>query len=158
MLYSNFRTQGKLSRVVQIPSAYGTSPIGNEVWDVDANTGINVALGNLGVNAGSLPAGTLVTVVWPDGTTAQFLRTNSVPSILWVYVPGSMRDKNGNPITPVSGTMVNNPNTSGSGSGSAQPPDPNGNILVTGTALCKTSVTANNGVDTIYVFITYVPC
>jgi hypothetical protein len=159
MLFGNFRTQGKLSKVIPIPPAYGTTPIGNEVWDVDTNTGINVALGNMNVNPATLPAGTIISVVWADGTTAQFIRTNSVPSILWVYVPGSMRDKNGNPITPISGTMVPNPNTAGAGGGNSQPAAPNpATITITGTEYCQMGVTLSNGVDTIYVYIFYVPC
>jgi hypothetical protein len=132
----------------------------DEVWDVDANTGINIALGNSGVNAGTLPPGTLVSVTWADGTTATFIRTNSVPSVLWVYVPGSMRDKNGNPITPVSGTLAANPNTGGAGGGTTQPaaPNPPSTMVVTGTEYCQVGATWSDGVSSIYVYITFVPC
>lgn len=158
-LFANFRTQGKLGGVVKIPPAYGTTPINNEVWDVDANTGINVALSNIGVNAGPLPAGTLVSVTWPDGTTAQFIRTNSVPSLSWKYVPGTMKDKNGNPITPVSGTMIKNPNTGGSGGGSTVPyTNPPWLTTIHGEGTCQSSVTWYDGQSTYYVYVTFLPC
>jgi hypothetical protein len=160
MLYANFRTQGKLGGPVKVPPTYGISPINNEAWDVDANTAANnVIATQTGINPASLPLGTLIMVTW-HGTTAQFIRTNSVPSVLWVYLPGSMKDKNGNPITPVSGARITNPNTTGSGSGSADPsnPNPHSNTNLTGTELCKGSVTFSDGVSTVYVFITYFPC
>src|SRR6202034_2467341 len=109
---------------IAIPPAYGTTPINNEAWEVDTSTGIGQALLNMNVNQGNIPMGTVVTVTWQDGTTAQFIRSNSVPTLQWVYVPGSMRNKARQPITPVSGTTIQNPNTSGSGGGIALPSVP----------------------------------
>lgn len=80
---------------------------------------------------------------------------------LWRYVPGSMRDEDGNPVAPTTGTIVSNPNTSGGGSGTATPPDPNGQIVNTGTSYCKSAVNVyddGSGVATLYVFTTYIPC
>lgn len=160
-MYANFRTQGKLGGPIKVPPENTVSPLGSETWDVDANTAINNTVATeTGQNPASFPLGTLVMVTWSDGTTAQFIRTNKEPTVLWVYVPGSMKDKAGNPITPVSGVKITNPNTSGAGSGSADPSIPNApaSINLIGVEYCKGSVTFSDGVSTIYVFITYFPC
>jgi hypothetical protein len=153
MLFGNFRTQGKLGGPVKIPPAYGTTPIGNDVWEADTSTGIGLALAAMGVDPGNLPMGTLITVTWQDGTTAQFIRSNSVPTLQWIYVPGSMRNKAGDPITPIAGTTIQNPNTSGSGGGYANPAVPApGTVTITGGSSCVATATFQDGSGTTYVF------
>jgi hypothetical protein len=135
--------QSRNSPPIKIPPAYGTTPIGSEAWDVDANTGINQAYPG---NPGEVPLGTIIQVVWQDGTQAQFIRTNSVASLLWAYVPGTMKDKNGNPITPPAGTMNPNTKTNGAGSGSANFPGSGGSglqITIQGGNLCTYKVTVS---------------
>jgi hypothetical protein len=133
------------------------SPIGNEVWDVDANTGINQVI----PSPASVPTGTIVVVVWQDGTTAQFIRTNSVPTVLWVYVPGSMKNKAGQPITPISGTQTKNPNSGGTGSGVIIPTVTGSNpwyLQLTGGNTCTGTTTLTIPEEGDYIFQFYFPC
>jgi len=159
-LYVNFRSGGPTGgKPIQIPPAISTTPINSESWDVDANTGINNVLQiQFGVDPAALPLGTLVSVQWQDGTTATFIRTNSVATLLWVYVPGSMRDKNGKPITPISGSAIANPNTAGPGSGAVQLPNSPIQAVGTGVEYCQLTVTLSDGSNARYVYIYYVPC
>jgi hypothetical protein len=153
-IYGTLRGEkGAPTAPIKLPSEYGGSPIGNEAWSVDANTGINIVVSN----AAQLPIGTLVMVVWQDGTTATFVRTNSVPSLLWAYVPGSMKDKNGNPITPVTGVMINNPKSGGSGGGVIIPNSPYP-LQFLGGPTCTGTATVTIPDDATYVYTFFLPC
>src|SRR5262249_2625097 len=64
------------------------------------------------------PGVTTVTVKFQDGTTAKFLLVNPTGTVTWVYIAGSARDKNGNPINPqLTGVPTSEP--------PASPPNPN---------------------------------
>lgn len=160
MIFGNIRKSGAINGVIKIPPNYGTTPINSETWEVDSSNGIGNALWTtLGVDQGNLPMGTLVSVVWQDGTTAQFVRTNSVPTLQWVYVPGSMKNKNGQPITPVSGTTILNPNPGGTGGGASVPgvPAPR-TIIFLGSKACVGEQTFQDGTGAIYVYDFFIPC
>jgi hypothetical protein len=156
ILFGPLRSSGTLSGPITIPLPWGQSPIGNEAWEVDASTGLNQVV----PNPGAVPLGTLVIAKWQDGTTAQFVRTNSVPTLMWVYVPGSMRNAAGNPITPITGTRLLNPHTSGTGSGvvpigsGANP----GDLYLDGGSFCTGSTTLTVPDDGVYIFQFFFPC
>jgi hypothetical protein len=161
VFFGSFRAGGSLGKVIPITGEYGGSPIGNEAWDVDANTAINQYLATLPtpINPANVPTFTVISVVWqPSGITAKFIRTNSVPSLLWAYVPGSMKDASGNPLTPVSGALMSNPNAGagGAGSGTVLPTSP-WTLTLSGGNTCSGSATATiDGID--YIFKFFVPC
>jgi hypothetical protein len=155
VLFGPLRGSGKLAGPVKVSVGYGASPINDEAWSVDANTGINIQISN----PAAVPIGTVIVVVWYDGTTAQFIRSNSVPSLLWVYVPGSMKDKSGNPITPLSGLLILNPHSAGSGSGIVPiASGANSSLQSIGGNYCSGSATLTIPDDETYVFIFYYPC
>jgi hypothetical protein len=159
-IYANMRNAGgPLAGPIHIPPAYGTSPIGNDVFAADSSTGINVALGQLGINTGNIPFGTTIMVTWQDGSTAQFIRSNSVPTLTWIYVPGSAKDSGGNPINITLGTMIQNPHTGGIGSGFVIPTDPNQWYLYfQGGNSCTGSATLTIPGDGDYNFDFFFPC
>ena len=76
---------------------------------------LSQVLNHRSVNAAYVPTFTVVKVQWADGTTAEFVPTNSVPTEPWVIVPGRAR-KSGQPINLGDGTLLLNANP-GSGSG-----------------------------------------
>lgn len=104
---------------INIPTEYGTSILNNPIWVEDANSAIARVLyidRGISANSSSVKVGTIVTVVWTDGSKAQFVRTNLTGSFQWAYVPGSARNANGDPINPSTGQVLSAP-ASGGGSG-----------------------------------------
>jgi hypothetical protein len=160
MFFGNIRKSGAINGVIKIPPTYGITPIGNEAWEVDTSNGIQNALWfTLGIDGGNVPPLTVVSVAWKDGTTAQFIRTNSVPTLLWKYVPNSMKDKDGTPITPIAGTTIQNPNTGGKGGGIVIPTVPTPYYLYfQASQYCTATTTLDDGSGTVYQYVYYVTC
>lgn len=121
-LFAQMRKAGAIAKPINIPPNYGVSYINNDALAEDTNSAISLVLyTQLGVNPNDVPRGTVVTVIWQDGTSAQFVRISLTGSIQWQYKPGTAKDKNGNPIDP-NGTKSTNPNAGqGSGSGDVGP-------------------------------------
>jgi hypothetical protein len=120
-LFAQMRAASILSKPIPINPDYGGSYINNDALAEDTSSGISnyLYVQNL-VNPNNVPVGTVVTVKWSDGTTAQFVRVTTSGSIQWAYKPGTAKNSNGQPINP-DGSLVTNPATSGTGSGVANP-------------------------------------
>lgn len=103
---------------VNEPSYYTTTFINSQ--DVEVGPGIDQALAAQGVNWNSLSLGTTVTVVFPDGTKAIYIKFQVEYTDHWQWT-GVAWDKNGNRINRA-GQVQKNPNTSGGGGGSVDAP------------------------------------
>src|SRR5581483_5000062 len=63
--------------------------------------------------------GAKLTVVYPDGTKAVFVKTSNPHSYQWTRDGIHAWDSHGRPFTDRHGTVAPNPNTAGTGTGSA---------------------------------------
>jgi hypothetical protein len=103
---------------VTIPSDYGGSFINNDALDADTSTAImRVLTIDRGISplSPSIKPGTIVTVVWADGTKAQFIRQSATATYQWKYVEGSARNANGQPIDRQGRVIGATPSGTGSG-------------------------------------------
>jgi hypothetical protein len=101
---------------VRVPPEYGGSIIGNSAFFEDTSTAISLVLFvQRNINPNLVSIGTVVTVIFQDGSKAQFRRTSRIGSLQWSYVQGSARAPNGAPID-LNGNSVN-VQTAGTGSG-----------------------------------------
>lgn len=101
---------------INMPSNYDSSFI-NSSDELDS-PGIGFALGQMGVNPSSFPIGSKLTVVYPDGSKAVFVKASNLATYQWVWDGIHAWNAQGKPINR-SGTIIGNPNTAGGGSGSA---------------------------------------
>lgn len=101
---------------VNEPPDYAGSFINSSEEEVIPGTGN--ALIHMGINPASIQPGTVITVVFEDGTTAQYVKVSNTATYQWTW-NGIAHDKAGHRINR-NGTLVSNPNTAGSGSGHAQ--------------------------------------
>jgi hypothetical protein len=99
------------------PDSYSESFI-NSI-DEEVGPGIDLALSQEGVSWAGIPIGTVITVNFSDGTTAQYIKTNNSTDH-WAW-NGVAHNKSGQPINR-NGTVQTNPNTAGTGGGSVTPP------------------------------------
>jgi hypothetical protein len=99
------------------PPDYKTSIINSDYGEV--TPGINVALGKLDqpINPAAIPVGSVLTVIFQDGTTAQFIKFSETLSDMWQW-NGIAHNAKGQLIHR-DGSLVNNPNTTGTGGGNA---------------------------------------
>jgi len=67
-------------------------------------------------NISQIPVGTTVMFVFPDGSKAQFVKSNATGTFQWVW-NGLAWDKDKNPVD-INGNPIANPNPSGSSGGS----------------------------------------
>jgi hypothetical protein len=74
-----------------------SSYIGSEDALVDSRA-VSNAIGNEGLNPAAMPVGTIVSVEWSDGTSAQFQKIGN-STMMWVIVPGSAKNKDNQKIT-----------------------------------------------------------
>lgn len=102
----------------QIQAPGGSTLVNNAGWQEDADVLIRDWIADQGIqtNDSRIKRGTVVTVKYPDGSTAQFKRETVIGTGQWVYVEGSARNAAGKPINPWNGSIVSAP-TSGTGSG-----------------------------------------
>jgi hypothetical protein len=99
-----------------------------------------------GNSAAVLAPGTIITLKFADGSTAQFIKISGATDIMWQRT-GTAHDKNGNLINSHGPLAQNNPNTSGGGSASASAfggTAPQVVYGVTGFKSCTVSITAVN--------------
>jgi len=101
---------------IALPTAYQSSIINS--LDEEIGPGINAALVAKGINPGSIPVGTVVKVMFADGTSATFIKISGSSSLQWEWT-GDAWDANGNPINR-NGTPKTNPNVGGFFGGSAE--------------------------------------
>jgi hypothetical protein len=66
---------------LDISEEYASSFINST--DEEVSPGIGSALIHLGVNQATIPLGTVITVTFPDGTTAEFVRISTTSSYQW---------------------------------------------------------------------------
>ena len=116
-LFYSFRGSDPIAQVT-IPSDYGGSFINNDALDADTSTAImRVLTIDRGISplSPSIKPGTIVTVVWADGTKAQFIRQSATATYQWKYVEGSARNANGQPIDRQGRVIGATPSDTGSG-------------------------------------------
>jgi hypothetical protein len=110
-LFADRRAPSAVTKTINIPPDFGVSFINNSALAEDTGTAISqVLFVERGINPNSVPLGTVVEVQWQDGTTARFTRIAIMGSLQWGYVPGTARDKKGNPID-ATGKVIPNPNS-----------------------------------------------
>jgi len=102
---------------INMPSEYDGSFIGST--DEYDSPGIGRALALLGINPAEFPIGAKLTVVYPDGTKAVFVKISNTGSYQWTWDGIHAWDSHGHPFTDRNGTVAPNPNTAGTGTGSA---------------------------------------
>lgn len=120
-LFAQMRAASILSKPILIDPEYGGSYINNDALAEDTSSGIsNYLYIQNQVNPNNVPVGTVVTVKWSDGTTAQFIRVSTTSSYQWAYKPGTAKNSEGQPINP-DGSLVKNSATSGTGAGIVNP-------------------------------------
>lgn len=102
---------------VNEPDTYAVSIINSD--DSEVGPGIDVALAHLDppIVSSMIQDGTVLTVVFSDGTTAQFVKIDGDMSSHWQW-NGIAHNKKGQLIHR-DGSLVNNPNTTGTGGGNA---------------------------------------
>jgi hypothetical protein len=100
------------------PTAYSSSFINSTEEEVAP--GIGYAFGQLGINPGSIAVGTVITVKFDDGTTAQYVKLSALNTYQWSW-NGIAHNKDGKLIHR-DGTLVVNPNTAGGGGGDVGAP------------------------------------
>ena len=104
--------------VVKISDEYAASFVRSTEDEV--SPGIGRALILMGIDQGSIPPGTVITVRFPDGTTAEYIKQSNFSTYQWIW-NGTAHDKNGRQIYR-DGTFVTNSNTGGAGDGHANVP------------------------------------
>jgi hypothetical protein len=113
----NVTLMATIQSAAKIPSLtidpnYISSFIGIPDW-LAASRGISYAIGLLGVNPAALKDGTTVMVTFSDGTSAQFTKACTYCTTMWVYKPGTAKNKDGKFIDTsgkVIGNSINNLN------------------------------------------------
>src|SRR5690348_12802788 len=119
------------------PESYAGTII--NMSDEEVGPGISSALGKLGINAGTIRIGTIVTVTFKDGTKAKFMKiSNSTEMWRWT---GEAWDKDGNPINR-DGSLKTNPNAAGGGYGGS----------------VETNVPTRDGSNVVYTMTTSTKC
>jgi hypothetical protein len=143
--------------VLNEPTNYASSFINS--LEEETEPGINAALAAKGISPGTIAVGTVITLKFEDGTTAQYIKISSVLTTQWQWT-GIAHDAQGR-LMHRDGSLVANPNTAGSGGGSMSAPGfgagHNWNFNVSGRDLCtmQTTITVN-GESTGYVYFS--PC
>ncbi len=100
--------------VVDEPPAYAGSFINTS--DDEITPGIsNALLLEKGINPNSIDLGTVITVKFQDGTSAQYQKVSKVSSYMWQW-NGTAHNKDGKLIDRA-GNLKINPNTAGAGAG-----------------------------------------
>lgn len=104
--------KAKIPRV-KVPAGYKTSIIGS--LDQEVGPGISQGLVSVNINPGFLQIGTVVTAVFVDGTSGQFIKQCTC-SDMWSWT-GVAWGSDGKPINRNTGAPLKNPSTGGSGGG-----------------------------------------
>jgi hypothetical protein len=117
--------------------------------DEEVGPGIDQALLAKGIVWADLPTGTIVTVVFQDGTKAQFIKVEQ-SSDHWVWA-GKAWNSQGKLINR-GGSLVANPNSSGAGGGGASITVGQAQFGLASQALCtwEQSVTSDGQTDTAF--------
>lgn len=100
-------------KMVSEPTSYASSFINSSEEEVEP--GINYALVQMGIDPGSIPAGTVITVKFEDGTDAQYVKGLATATYQWTW-NGIAHNKVGQLIDR-SGRLRSNPNSAGKGGG-----------------------------------------
>jgi hypothetical protein len=124
---------------VNEPYVYASSFVNSD--DAEVGPGIDQALLDKGILWSSLPDGTVITVVFTDGTSAQFYLENNSSSDHWIW-NGTAHNQQGQPINR-NGIVLSNPNSSGGGGGDVSAPPIGGDLtyFIGGKPQCRYSVT-----------------
>jgi hypothetical protein len=101
-------------QMVNEPADYAGSFINS--LDEEVVPGISNALIQMGVNPATIAVGTLITVKFADGTTAQYIKASSTSSYQWTWT--GVAHNSAGKLIHRDGSLVVNPNTAGNGSGS----------------------------------------
>jgi hypothetical protein len=123
------------------PEDYASSFVGSEEGEVVP--GIGQALLQLGINPAEIPIGTVITVKFSDGTTAQYVKQSLTSTYQWLW-NGIVHNKTGQLINR-SGGLISNANTAGAGGGSFTAPGygsgSDWSWTVNGNPLCTVAIT-----------------
>jgi hypothetical protein len=108
-----FGANRKAPTGVNEPDNYAASFIGAEEGEIVP--GIGYALILMGVNQSSIQPGTVITVTFSDGTTAEYVKAPATATYQWTW-NGVAHNKKGQRIDRA-GNVLGNANTAGSGAG-----------------------------------------
>jgi len=103
---------------VNEPDEYAGSFINSD--DSEVVPGIGYALLQKGINQGSIPFGTLITVHFSDGTSAQYTKASATATYQWTW--NQIAYNSAGKLMYRNGTPVGNVNTAGAGGGSFNGP------------------------------------
>ena len=98
---------------VRVPSNYAVSFIGN--IDEEIVPGIGQGLILKAINPASIAAGTVITVTFEDGTTAQYVKASATATYQWTW-NGVAHNAQGQRINR-DGSLKSKPNSGGAGGG-----------------------------------------
>lgn len=128
---------------VTVPDDYQSSFINSDLTDT---AGQIPGWINNQYHTTQIPVGTVVTLVYTDGTKAQFIKISASGSIQFEWNQLAWKMVNGLPVLiHLDGSPVTNSNTSGTGAGSATATPVSGNFAMYGEALCVTSTSVTWG-------------
>jgi hypothetical protein len=113
-----FAANRSAPQTVTVPDDYTSTFINSTEGEV--SPGIGAGLIAMGINPAQFPVGTLITVKFTDGTTAQYIKASGGGSYQWTWT-GIAHDSQGH-LMLRNGQRVANPNTAGNGSGSFSAP------------------------------------
>ncbi|HTV94781.1 MAG TPA: hypothetical protein VME42_02235 [Steroidobacteraceae bacterium] len=156
---SLFGANRSIPTAVNEPDSYAASFINSN--DEEVVPGIGYALILMGINQGSIPTGTVITVTFSDGTTAQYVKASPTATYQWTW-NGTAHNKKGQLIDRAGG-LIQNPNTAGLGSGVVTAPgfNPGGvdwNWVLNNLNECYVTVTADVSGESIDLGGFTIPC
>jgi hypothetical protein len=131
-----------------------TSFIGADLDDLGARIS-NWITTDLNWVSETLPIGTIVTIEFPDHTSAQFIKVSTTATIRWEWT-GKAWNAQHQPINQ-NGTLVNNPNSSGGGTGAFNW-GTNPGYALNGSNTCVTSTTVTIGGEVVFFGWHFLPC
>lgn len=140
---------------VKVPTDYAFSFISN--LDEEIIPGIGQALFLKGINPASIAAGTVITVTFDDGTSAQYVKASATATYQWTW-NGVAHNAQGKRINR-DGSLRNNPNTGGVGGGEARSTRGANTFRLLGGSSCGASGSiSQNGVTFQNYVYNYLPC
>jgi len=125
---------------VTVPDDYQSSFINSDLTDTAGQIPSWI---NNQYHITQIPVGTVVTLTYPDGTSAQFIKISASGTIQFEW--NGLAWNSAHQLIDQYGNRRVNSNTSGSGTGTANPTPTNGNFAISGEGLCTTTTTVTWG-------------
>lgn len=142
--------------IVRMPSNYATSFSGS--LDEEIIPGIGQGLIAMGINPAFIEVGTVITVKFDDGTTAQYVKMSPMSTYQWTW-NGVAHNAQGKRINR-NGSLVGNPNSGGAGGGEARSTRGANTFRMMGSGQCGAAGSISDGNNAVLLNYTYnyLPC